>query len=68
MSQRQIYSGPSAPLREIVGVGDLGAVGQWVLLACTHWKQIRDYHIMPAMGRRRPLRARCGLCERPGDG
>jgi hypothetical protein len=67
MSQKQIYSGTSAPLRGIVGLGDHGGVGRWVLLDCTHWKQIRDFDIMPAMGRRQPVRARCGLCENPPD-
>jgi hypothetical protein len=68
MSLNQMYSGRTAPLRLIVGVGDQGVVGQWVLLECGHWRQIRDYNIMPAMGRKRPVRARCGPCSQQTEG
>lgn len=57
------YSGGTAPLRTIEGVGDAGPVGRWVLLECGHWRQIRDYDIMPLLNRKRPLRARCAVCQ-----
>jgi hypothetical protein len=63
-SHLQRYAGQGAPMRRIVGVGDgHGAIGQPVLLACGHWREIRDWAIMPLMGRKRPTQARCGCCR-----
>ena len=62
IAKLQRYPGRSAPLQAIVGLGDTGALGRWVLLECRHWREIRDYDLLPALGRRRPVHARCGLC------
>jgi hypothetical protein len=66
------YAGPGAPLRRIVGLGGSGAIGKRVLLLCGHWREIRDWEVMPLLGRQRPASARCGLCRahirpRPAD-
>lgn len=63
IAKLQRYSGPGAPLREIIGLGALGAVGRWVLLDCEHWREIHGYDLLPAIGRKRPTRARCGVCR-----
>lgn len=57
------YAGKGAPARVIVGVAGQGAFGTRVLLACGHWREIRDYLYLPELGRKRPTRARCGLCR-----
>lgn len=62
-SYLQRYPGPNAPLREIVHVGHLGSFGRWVLLECDHWREIRDYDLLPLMGRPKPKKSRCGLCR-----
>ena len=59
----QCYAGPGAPKQAIVGRGSAHPVGQAVLLACGHFRIIRDWGILPAMGRKRPQRAACGLCR-----
>ena len=71
-SHVQRYAGAGSPMRRIVGVAGQGCVGTYVLLSCGHWREIRDYLIMPAMGRKRPTSARCGCCRlgylpRPAD-
>jgi len=62
-SHLQRYCGPGSPAHAIVGLGELGALGRWALLACGHWREIRDWDLMPAMGRKRPTKARCGCCR-----
>ena len=62
-SYLQRYAGPGAPLVDIVGLGGLGVFGRWVLLRCGHWREIRDYDLLPLLGRAHPVRARCGLCR-----
>jgi hypothetical protein len=62
-SHVQRYAGAGAPLRRIVGVCGHGAIGRVVLLACGHHREIRDWTIMPLMGRERPVQARCGCCR-----
>ena len=62
-SYLQRYAGPGSPLVEIVGVGGLGPLGRFVLLRCGHWREIRDYDLLPIIGRAHPERARCGLCH-----
>jgi hypothetical protein len=57
------HAGAGAPLRAITGLGGAGPVGRLVKLACGHWREIRDYDLMPLLGRKRPVRARCGLCR-----
>lgn len=62
-SHVQRHAGAGSPLRAIVAIGRPGPIGRWTLLACGHWREIRDFDIMPAMGRRRPISARCGCCR-----
>lgn len=62
-SYLQRYPGPNAPMRAIVGVGRHGPVGRFVLLECDHWREITSYDFLPLMGRKRPVKARCGLCR-----
>jgi hypothetical protein len=62
IARLQRYPGPGAPLRTIMRLGPCGAFGRWVLLECKHWREIRDYEILPILGRKRPTRSRCGLC------
>ena len=62
-SYLQRYAGAGAPLMSIVGLGRQGCLGRWVLLRCGHWREIRDYDLLPALGRSRPQHARCGLCR-----
>jgi hypothetical protein len=59
----QRYAGAGSPLRPIVGLGRHGSFGQWTLLKCGHWREIRDYNIAPALGRNRPKASRCGCCR-----
>jgi hypothetical protein len=62
-SYLQRYPGPGAPLQAIVGIGRAGPVGRFVHLACGHWREITSYDLMPVMGRKQPVSARCGLCR-----
>lgn len=62
-SYLQRYPGPGAPLRRIVGEGRLGPLGRWVLLECRHWREITHYDLLPVEGKKKPVRARCGLCR-----
>ncbi len=62
-SYLQRYAGADAPQRSIVGLGSQGCLGRWVLLGCGHWREIRDFDLLPALGRSQPQRARCGLCR-----
>jgi hypothetical protein len=71
-SHVQRYAGAGSPMRAIVGVGGLSCFGTATLLECGHWREIRDYALMPLMGRKRPTKARCGCCRlgylpRPSD-
>jgi hypothetical protein len=58
-SHVQRHAGPGSPLRRITHI----AMHDWVLLDCEHWRYIRDFNIMPTMGRKRPSSARCGCCR-----
>lgn len=62
-SHVQRHCGSKSPLRRIVGVGKLGVIGRWALLDCGHWREIRDYDLQPALGRKIPRRAACGCCR-----
>lgn len=62
-SHVQRHCGPGSPLRQIAGIGELGSIGRWVLLACGHMREIRDYDLYPSMGRPKPRWARCGCCR-----
>lgn len=62
-SMLQRYAGTSSPLREIVGLGEGGTLGRWVLLECGHPKDVRDWHTLPLRGRKRPTHVRCGCCR-----
>lgn len=57
------YCGPGAPKRRIVAEGGPGALGTWLLLECGHWRDLRDWETMPALGRRRPTHTGCGCCR-----
>ena len=59
----QRYCGPGSPKWHIVGIGEAGQLGRWVLLSCGHWRELRDYDVQPALGRKRPRRAGCGCCR-----
>jgi hypothetical protein len=43
-------------MREIVHVGHRGIIGRSVLLECDHWRELRDYDLIPLMGRRKPTK------------
>jgi hypothetical protein len=59
----QRYAGPGSPLRSIVAVRSGDSFGRWVSLSCGHMRAIRDWDLMPVMGRKRPSAARCGCCR-----
>jgi hypothetical protein len=64
-SMVQRYAGRGSPLRPIVALGQLGPLGRWALLSCGHWREIRDYDLIPIRrdGRKQPTKARCGCCR-----
>jgi hypothetical protein len=62
-SHLQRHPGPGAPLRRITAEGRLGPIGRWVLLECGHWREIIHYDLLPLEGKKKPARARCGLCR-----
>lgn len=59
----QRYCGSGSPRRAIVGIAGLDAFGRRVLLDCGHYRVIRDFDLMPALGRKPPTAARCGCCR-----
>ena len=62
-SYLQRYCGPGAPMRRITHVAEVDSFGRWVRLDCGHMRCIRDWDLMPVIGRKRPSTSRCGCCR-----